>query len=54
MIDDISKRISPVYQGLRATAQLMPQSGDEHAFVGIYASHSAETVLTEIGNFFIE
>jgi hypothetical protein len=40
MIDTIGKRVAPVYQGLRAIASLIPQSGDENSFVGIYASNS--------------
>ncbi|EPB81223.1 hypothetical protein HMPREF1544_12064 [Mucor circinelloides 1006PhL] len=38
--DDIGKRVPAVYQGLRSIAELVPQSGDENSFVGIYARNS--------------
>ncbi|KAI9468920.1 MAG: hypothetical protein EXX96DRAFT_589730 [Benjaminiella poitrasii] len=44
----ISKRITPVYQGLRVVADLEPQCQNEKSFVGIYAKNSLYTVLTEI------
>ncbi|KAI8639280.1 hypothetical protein BD408DRAFT_421693 [Parasitella parasitica] len=34
--------------GLRTVAGLVPQSGDENSFVGIYAKNSLYTILTEI------
>ncbi|GAN03959.1 conserved hypothetical protein [Mucor ambiguus] len=46
--DDIGKKVPFVYQGLRSIAELVPQSGDENSFVGIYARNSLHTVLTEI------
>ncbi|KAK4516475.1 uncharacterized protein ATC70_011447 [Mucor velutinosus] len=46
--DDIGKRVPCVYQGLRSIAELVPQSGDENSFVGIYARNSLYTILTEI------
>ncbi|KAI7893725.1 uncharacterized protein EV154DRAFT_131201 [Mucor mucedo] len=46
--DAIGKRLDPVYQGLRAVAGLVPQSGNESSFVGIYSSNSLHTILTEI------
>lgn len=39
-VDDIGKRVPAVYQGLRSIAELVPQSGDENSFVGIYARNS--------------
>ncbi|KAL7319009.1 medium-chain fatty acid-CoA ligase faa2 [Mucor circinelloides] len=47
-VDDIGKRVPAVYQGLRSIAELVPQSGDENSFVGIYARNSLHTILTEI------
>ncbi|KAI9265544.1 hypothetical protein EDC94DRAFT_605221 [Helicostylum pulchrum] len=47
-VNSISKRLGPVYQGLRAVAGLVPQSGNENSFVGIYSTNSLYTVLTEI------
>ncbi|KAI8058883.1 hypothetical protein BDF21DRAFT_440901 [Thamnidium elegans] len=38
--DSINKRLGPVYQGLRAVAGLVPQSGNENSFVGIYSTNS--------------
>lgn len=40
LIDNIGKRLTPVYQGLRSVAGLVPQLGNEDSFVGIYASNS--------------
>ncbi|KAI8987960.1 AMP-dependent synthetase/ligase [Mycotypha africana] len=43
----VSKKLKPIYHGLRTTAQLVP-GNDTHSFVGLYGRHSHYTTITEI------
>lgn len=40
ILDEISKKATFVYQGLRAIAGLKPQTGDSESFVGILSRNS--------------